>query len=70
MNNFKPLANEYTGNESNSLTVVFTNTREYVPVGPTGVSLRTGPFGWIALAGMALLMGAILPGKRRRREEP
>ena len=66
---FTPEENAYVGGESSGLKVVFTNTTA-LQIGPTGVMMADRPFGWLALAGMALMMGAVLPGKRRRREEP
>ena len=65
--NFTPLTNEYTGGESNSLTVVFTNTGSIIA--PTAFRNVTGPFALMMLTGLLLLTGLVVPvyiRKRRR----
>ena len=68
--NFSPLTNEFTGDESNSITVVFTNTGTIVPA-PTNYSTNYKPF-FMMFGFGALLVGLIVPPVlmfRRRREE-
>ena len=68
--NFSPLTNEYTGDESNSLTVVFTNTGKPV-VAPTNYTTNYKPF--LMMFGFGtILLGLIIPPivmLRRRKEE-
>ena len=68
--NFSPLTNEFTGDESNSITVVFTNTGTIVPA-PTNYSTNYKPF-FMMFGFGAILVGLIVPPVlmfRRRREE-
>ena len=64
--NFTPKVNDYTGNESNSMTIVFTNTGTAI-VAPTDLHMVYLPFLWAALFGVAFC-GIIVLQRRRQRK--
>ena len=61
---FLPEVNEYTGDENNSLKIVFTNTAPPI-VAPTGYGSYLWPLIWMLLLGMCLWTAMAYIRRRR-----
>ena len=53
---------------ADTMEYTITILNRLIPPSPTGYRVKSRPFGWMALAGLALMMGAALSVKRRRHE--